>query len=65
MTTLLHIDASPRGERSHSRRLTREFVETWKKTNPTGAIVYRDIGHNPIPHLNEARIDIVNWKITF
>lgn len=39
MITLLHIDASPRGERSHSRRLTKEFVETWKKANPTDAIV--------------------------
>lgn len=56
MTTLLHIDASPRGERSHSRRLTREFVEAWKKANPTDTIVYRDIGRNPIPHVNEAWI---------
>jgi FMN-dependent NADH-azoreductase len=27
MANILHIDASPRGERSHSRRMTREFVE--------------------------------------
>jgi FMN-dependent NADH-azoreductase len=32
MARLLHIDSSPRGERSHSRRLTREFVETWKQS---------------------------------
>lgn len=53
MNRLLHIDASPRGERSHSRRLTREFVETWKKPNPINTIVYRDIGRNPIPHVTE------------
>jgi FMN-dependent NADH-azoreductase len=39
MAHLLHIDASPRGERSHSRRMTREFVEQWKQAHPgdTGA----------------------------
>ena len=56
MNSLLHIDASPRGGRSHSRRLTRELVETWKKANPTDTIIYRDIGRNPIPHVNEAWI---------
>jgi FMN-dependent NADH-azoreductase len=29
MAHLLHIDASPRGEHSHSRRMTREFVQQW------------------------------------
>lgn len=53
MNRLLHIDASPRGERSHSRRLTREFVETWKKANPINTIVDRDLGRNPIPHVSE------------
>ncbi|VEP14576.1 FMN-dependent NADH-azoreductase 2 [Hyella patelloides LEGE 07179] len=50
---LLHIDASPRGDRSHSRRLTREFVEAWKKTHSTATVTYRDIGRNPIPHVTE------------
>ncbi|PMB38574.1 hypothetical protein CEN47_06280 [Fischerella thermalis CCMEE 5319] len=36
MAHLLHIDSSPRGERSHSRRLTREFVEAWKQAHPDG-----------------------------
>jgi FMN-dependent NADH-azoreductase len=53
MTHLLHIDASPRGERSHSRRMTREFVEQWKQVHPTDIITYRDIGRNPIPHVDE------------
>ena len=56
MSKVLHIDASPRGERSHSRRLTREFIETWKKANPNDSIIYRDLGHNPIPHVTEAWI---------
>lgn len=53
MAHLLHIDSSPRGERSHSRRLTREFVQAWKQAHPTDTVTYRDIGRNPIPHIDE------------
>ncbi|MGL5942524.1 MAG: FMN-dependent NADH-azoreductase [Waterburya sp.] len=53
MTHLLHIDSSPRGERSHSRRMTREFVEQWKQAHPQDIVTYRDIGRNPIPHIDE------------
>ncbi|MGL5061750.1 MAG: FMN-dependent NADH-azoreductase [Microcoleus sp.] len=56
MAHLLHIDASPRGERSHSRRITREFVEQWKKNHPDDTVTYRDIGRNPIPHVDESWI---------
>jgi FMN-dependent NADH-azoreductase len=56
MASLLHIDTSPRGERSHSRRLTREFVEGWRLTHPADTITYRDIGRNPVPHLEESWI---------
>lgn len=56
MVHLLHIDSSPRDERSHSRRLTREFVEAWKQSHPTVTISYRDLGHNPPPHVDEAWI---------
>ncbi len=53
MAHLLHIDASPRGERSHSRRMTQEFVEQWKQQHPQDTFIYRDIGHHPIPHVDE------------
>jgi FMN-dependent NADH-azoreductase len=53
MAHLLHIDASPRGERSHSRRMTREFVEQWKQAHADDTVTYRDIGRNPIPHVDE------------
>ena len=53
MATILHIDASPRGDRSHSRKLTREFIETWMQVYPSDTVVYRDIGRNPIPHVTE------------
>jgi FMN-dependent NADH-azoreductase len=56
MAHLLHIDSSPRGERSHSRRLSREFVEAWKQTHPTDTVTYRDVGRQPVPHVDEAWI---------
>lgn len=56
MAHLLHIDASPRGERSHSRRMTREFVQQWQQHYPNNTIAYRDVGRNPIPHVDEAWI---------
>jgi FMN-dependent NADH-azoreductase len=56
MIHLLHIDSSPRGDRSHSRRLTREFVEAWKQSHPTGSVSYRDLSHCPPPHVDEAWI---------
>jgi FMN-dependent NADH-azoreductase len=57
MAHLLHIDSSPRGERSLSRRMTREFVEQWKQAHPNDdTVTYRDIGRNSIPHVDESWI---------
>ena len=56
MTHLLHVDSSPRAERSHSRRLTREFIEAWKQAHPADVVTYRDVGRNPVPHVDEAWI---------
>lgn len=56
MTQLLHIDASPRGGRSHSRALTREFVGAWLPSHPTDTVVYRDVGRYPPPPVDEAWI---------
>ncbi|NEQ23650.1 MAG: FMN-dependent NADH-azoreductase, partial [Microcoleus sp. SIO2G3] len=53
MAHLLHIDSSPRGERSHSRRLTREFIDAWMQAHPTDVVTYRDVGRNPAPHVDE------------
>lgn len=54
MTTLLHIDSSARsgvsGENrfgSHSRRLTRRFVNNWQAVRPEAEVIYRDVGANP------------------
>ncbi|MBW4669981.1 MAG: FMN-dependent NADH-azoreductase [Cyanomargarita calcarea GSE-NOS-MK-12-04C] len=55
MTNILHIDSSPRGDRSHSRTLSHEFIESWKASHPGDTVTYRDLGHNPVPHVDE------NW----
>ena len=59
MRTLLHIDTSPRGDRAISRRLTREFAVAWKETDPDGQVIYRDLGHDPVPLVSEAFIAAV------
>jgi FMN-dependent NADH-azoreductase len=59
MPTLLHIDASPRSNRSVSRQLTHEFAIAWKEANPEGQIIYRDLGHSPVPLVTETFIAAV------
>ncbi|WP_341527589.1 FMN-dependent NADH-azoreductase [Nostoc sp. UHCC 0302] len=56
MANILHIDTSPRGERSISRALSYEFITSWKDTHTGDKVTYRDLGHNPVPHVNEAWI---------
>lgn len=56
MAHILHIDSSPRGNRSVSRTLAAEFVDTWKASHSTGKVTYRDLGHQPVPHVDEAWI---------
>jgi FMN-dependent NADH-azoreductase len=56
MTHILHIDSSPRGERSISRTLTREFISEWKQIHPSDIVIYRDIGRYPVPPIDESWI---------
>ncbi|NJL20867.1 MAG: FMN-dependent NADH-azoreductase [Leptolyngbyaceae cyanobacterium SM1_3_5] len=56
MAQVLHLDSSPRGDRSISRALTKTFVSTWKEAHPEDKIVYRDLGHYPVPHVDEGWI---------
>lgn len=53
MAHILHIDSSPRGERSYSRKLSYKFITAWKTTYPEDTLTYRDLGHNPVPHVDE------------
>lgn len=50
---ILHIDSSPRGAASHSRRITAELVAALEQKHNRATIVYRDLGHEPPPFVTE------------
>jgi FMN-dependent NADH-azoreductase len=54
MAHLLHIDSSIQGERSVSRRLTARAAAGWRAAHPDGTVTYRDLGNEPLPHLDVA-----------
>jgi FMN-dependent NADH-azoreductase len=53
MAHILHIDVSPRAERSVSRTLTKELIKAWKDAHPDDTVAYRDLGHYPVPMVDE------------
>ena len=55
--TLLHLDASPRGARSNSRKLGQDFLAAFRTTQPDARIVSRDIGREPPPFVSEAWVE--------
>ncbi|MEO7415010.1 MAG: NAD(P)H-dependent oxidoreductase [Opitutaceae bacterium] len=52
--SLLVIDASPRSERSHSRKLSAHYVAAWRDAHPSGKVVARDLAQDPPPFISEA-----------
>jgi FMN-dependent NADH-azoreductase len=54
---LLHLDASPRGARSHSRKLGQEFLDAGRAAHPQGDVLVRDVGHEPPPFVSEAWVE--------
>lgn len=59
MTTLLHIDASVRSDRSLSRKLSQAFVDAWVAQDEEAQVIVRDIGRTPPPFITEAWIAAV------
>ncbi|MBC7973769.1 MAG: NAD(P)H-dependent oxidoreductase [Myxococcales bacterium] len=51
MRTLLVVEASPRGEHSISRGLTKRFVEEWKHNHPDGRVIERDLVKTELPYV--------------
>jgi FMN-dependent NADH-azoreductase len=51
---LLVLDASPRLARSHSRKVSAEYVAAWRAAHPEGKIVTRDLAIEPPPFVSEA-----------
>src|SRR4051794_27553996 len=52
MSHLLHLDSSIQGDRSVSRRLTARAAAHWRTAHPAGTVTYRDLGADPLPHLD-------------
>ncbi|WP_414519066.1 FMN-dependent NADH-azoreductase [Nostoc sp. PCC 9305] len=53
MGNILHINSSPRGDRSKSRKLAKEFIAAWQDQHPDDVITYRDLRQTPVPHVTE------------
>ncbi len=53
MTHILHLDASARGQSSHSRTVSAELVQALKAADPTATVTSRDLGHQAIPYVSE------------
>jgi len=52
MATLLHIDSSVLpGEASSSRSVAAAFRAVWEEQHPRGAVLYRDLAADPVPHI--------------
>lgn len=52
MAHLLRIDSSVRTEGSVSRALTARAEDAWRAAHPGGTVTYRDLGADPVPHLD-------------
>lgn len=53
MANILHLDSSPRGNRSYSRQLSKEFIRKWQSLHPEDTITYRDLRTSIVPHVTE------------
>ncbi|POA18668.1 FMN-dependent NADH-azoreductase [Pseudomonas sp. FW300-N1A1] len=56
MSKILAIHASPRGDRSHSRRLAEVFLAAWQAQHPQAQLTRREVGRALIPPVSEAFI---------
>jgi FMN-dependent NADH-azoreductase len=54
VTHLLHVDSSIRGDASVSRKLSARASAAWRAAHPGGTVTYRDLGRDPLPHLDAA-----------
>lgn len=57
MNTLLRIDSSLRTENSYSRTLGDYFIRQWKKRNPDGVIIERDLTKQLVPHITQQTVN--------
>ncbi|MBL0869029.1 MAG: NAD(P)H-dependent oxidoreductase [Phycisphaerales bacterium] len=53
---ILHLDCSPLGDHSETRKLSRTIVEKFKRAHPDAGVVYRDLAVNPPSFVSAAWI---------
>lgn len=56
MNKVLIINASVRQERSHSRKLAQVFMDNWQSKYPEDTFIFREVGLDRIPPIDEAWI---------
>jgi len=59
MPTLLRLDSSASGERSHSRAVTAAFADAWTALGSDHHLVARDLHADPPPHLPSSAL---HWE---
>lgn len=52
MNSILLVTSSPRGSQSISTQIARDLVGSLVDADPDAIVVHRDLGANPIPHLD-------------
>jgi FMN-dependent NADH-azoreductase len=57
MSKLLHIEASPRGERSASITVAQHFIESYRAAHPGETVETLDLWHAGLPEFDGATID--------
>lgn len=57
MSILLHVQASVRGDRSHSRQAGNLLVDAIRATSSSLRVIQRDLASHPPPHLDGQFID--------
>ncbi len=53
MSRILAVHASPRGERSQSRRLAEVFLAAYREAHPQARVARREVGRVPLPAVTE------------
>ncbi len=54
MTNILFISSSPRGAASQSSKVAEQLITGILAEDPTATVTRRDLGRDPLPHLDEA-----------
>ena len=55
MNTLLQINTSLNSSEGLSSHLATQYVARWRRANPAGRVLLRDLAANPVPHLTAER----------